>query len=76
MNILFIKIQKFASNIADISLSLSMDLNKEKYVASFKSSLMPLLNSWCDGESFSKICKMTQVFEGTIIRLIRRMDEV
>ena len=43
---------------------------------SFKSSLMDVVHAWCTGAKFSEICKMTDVFEGSIIRAMRRLEEL
>lgn len=32
--------------------------------------------SWCNGATFGEICKMSDVFEGSIIRCMRRLDEM
>ena len=37
---------------------------------------MELTYAWCNGSSFSDICKMADVYEGTIIRCLRRLDEL
>jgi len=31
---------------------------------------------WANGKSFADICKMTNLFEGSIIRCLRRLDEL
>jgi len=35
---------------------------------------MDVVHSWCAGSKFSEICKMTDVFEGSIIRCMRRLE--
>jgi ATP-dependent RNA helicase DOB1 len=34
------------------------------------------MENWCKGCSFAKICEMTTIFEGNIIRHIRRLEEL
>lgn len=41
----------------------------------FKPDVMPIVYAWCKGSKFAEICKMTDVFEGTIIRVMRRLEE-
>ncbi|SGZ02266.1 BQ5605_C033g11199 [Microbotryum silenes-dioicae] len=48
----------------------------DEYVASFKPELMDAVFSWCNGARFSEICKMTDVFEGSLIRVFRRLQEL
>lgn len=35
---------------------------------------MDVVHAWCTGAKFSEICKMTDVFEGSIIRAMRRLE--
>jgi ATP-dependent RNA helicase DOB1 len=37
---------------------------------------MDVVYAWCGGASFSEVCKLTDVFEGTIIRCLRRLEEL
>ena len=37
---------------------------------------MPLMHAWCSGESFSAVCARTTMFEGSMTRHIRRLEEV
>lgn len=46
-----------------------MDLDEDTYVSKFKCTLMDVVLSWAKGASFLQICKMTDVFEGTLISM-------
>lgn len=37
---------------------------------------MDIVFAWCNGASFSDLCKMTDIFEGSIIRCMRRLEEL
>jgi hypothetical protein len=37
---------------------------------------MEVVLQWCKGAKFSEICKLTDVFEGSIIRCFRRLQEL
>jgi ATP-dependent RNA helicase DOB1 len=37
---------------------------------------MPVVYAWALGAKFSQICKLTDVFEGSIIRAMRRLEEL
>ena len=37
---------------------------------------MDVVHAWCTGAKFGEICKMTDVFEGSIIRAMRRLEEL
>ncbi|CAG5133954.1 unnamed protein product [Candidula unifasciata] len=67
--------QDTARRIARISREAKLELDEEVYVDSFRPHLMDVVNAWCNGVSFAQICKMTDVFEGSIIRALRRLEE-
>ncbi|BFZ16903.1 hypothetical protein BsWGS_19942 [Bradybaena similaris] len=67
--------QDTARRIARISREAKLELDEEAYVDSFRPHLMDVVNAWCNGSSFAQICKMTDVFEGSIIRAMRRLEE-
>ncbi|XP_053622157.1 exosome RNA helicase MTR4 [Plodia interpunctella] len=70
------QLQEYARRIAKVSIDAKMDLDEDDYVGKFKSTLMDVVLSWAKGASFLQICKMTDVFEGSIIRCMRRLEEV
>jgi len=37
---------------------------------------MDVTFEWCKGRSFMDICKMTEIFEGSIIRVFKRTEEL
>lgn len=37
---------------------------------------MDVVYRWCNGDSFADICKLTNCYEGSIIRCMRRLDEL
>ena len=69
-------LKQTATTIAEISRDSKIDLNTEEYVESFKFELMPVVYAWSLGAKFSQICKLTDVFEGSIIRSVRRLEEL
>ncbi|KDE07762.1 hypothetical protein MVLG_02032 [Microbotryum lychnidis-dioicae p1A1 Lamole] len=68
--------QEAARRIAKIAIESKLPLVEDEYVASFKPELMDAVFSWCNGARFSEICKMTDVFEGSLIRVFRRLQEL
>ncbi|PQE23902.1 atp-dependent RNA helicase dob1 protein [Rutstroemia sp. NJR-2017a WRK4] len=72
----FKEIQAQARIIAKVSAESKLKMNEEEYVASFKWQLMEVVHVWAQGKSFSEICKMTDVYEGSLIRLFRRLEEL
>ncbi|CAK1362971.1 unnamed protein product [Cercospora beticola] len=70
------EIQAQARQIAKVSMECKVLVNEEEYLQSFKHQLMEVVLSWCNGASFADICKMTDVYEGSLIRLFRRLEEL
>jgi ATP-dependent RNA helicase DOB1 len=46
------------------------------YSQSFRTEMMDVVFAWSQGSKFSDICKMTDIFEGSIIRAMRRLEEL
>ncbi|TKA24691.1 hypothetical protein B0A50_05679 [Salinomyces thailandicus] len=72
----FRDIQAHARTVAKVSLESKVLVNEEEYLGSFKCELMEVVWAWTHGASFAAICKMTDVYEGSLIRLFRRLEEL
>ncbi|KAF9421398.1 hypothetical protein HW555_002613 [Spodoptera exigua] len=70
------QLQEYARRIAKVSQDAKMEIDEDEYVGKFKCTLMDVVLTWAKGASFLQICKMTDVFEGSIIRCMRRLEEV
>ncbi|WAR23229.1 MTREX-like protein [Mya arenaria] len=68
-------LQDTARRIARVSKEAKLEIDEENYVGSFKPEMMDIVHAWCNGSSFFEICKMTNIFEGSIIRCMRRLEE-
>jgi len=68
--------QDLAKRIATVSQEAKLELDESEYIARFKPNLMDVVYSWSKGSSFSDVCKMTDAFEGSIIRCMRRLEEL
>ncbi|TBU31517.1 antiviral helicase [Dichomitus squalens] len=68
--------QEIARRIAKVSKESKLPINEDEYVKSFKVELMDAVVQWCRGASFSDICKLTDQFEGSLIRVFRRLQEL
>ncbi|KAL4418852.1 hypothetical protein ABPG77_002919, partial [Micractinium sp. CCAP 211/92] len=51
-------------------------MDVEEYVDSFSPGLMDVVAAWCRGVPFVTLYKMTDVFEGSLVRAIRRLEEL
>ncbi|KAG8927198.1 ATP-dependent RNA helicase mtr4 [Tulasnella sp. 418] len=68
--------QEIARRIAVVSKESKLPLEEEAYVSSFKVELMDVVMQWCRGAKFGEILKMTDQFEGSLIRVFRRLQEL
>uniref|UniRef100_A0A0L8FQC8 Exosome RNA helicase MTR4 n=1 Tax=Octopus bimaculoides TaxID=37653 RepID=A0A0L8FQC8_OCTBM len=68
--------QETARRIARVSKEAKIEMDEETYVDSFKPHMMDVVNAWCNGAEFAQICKMTDIFEGSVIRIMRRLEEM
>ncbi|EAS33134.3 ATP-dependent RNA helicase DOB1 [Coccidioides immitis RS] len=69
------EIQAQARTVAKIAQESKLAVNEEEYVQSFRWELMEVIYKWAKGGSFAEICKMTDVYEGSLIRTFRRLEE-
>lgn len=68
--------QDMASKIAKVFKECKIELVEKEYVESFRPELMEVTYAWCKGASFTQICKMTDVYEGSLIRMFKRLEEM
>ena len=68
--------QETAKRVAQVSRESKLEVEIDEYVDSLKPHLMDVMSEWVAGASFAKICEMTSMFEGNIIRHIRRLEEL
>lgn len=65
-----------ARRIAKVSKEARLEIDEDTYVERFKPFLMDVVFAWCNGSTFSQLCQMTDIFEGSIIRSMRRLEEL
>jgi len=70
------QMQDMAKQIAKVSKEAKIEIDEEKYISKFKPFMMDVVFEWCKGASFSDLCKITDLFEGSIIRSMRRLEEL
>ncbi|XP_019620531.1 PREDICTED: superkiller viralicidic activity 2-like 2 isoform X1 [Branchiostoma belcheri] len=70
------QMQESARRIAKVSAEAKMSIEEEEYVESFRPHMMDVCHAWSKGATFAQICKMTDIFEGSIIRCMRRLEEL
>jgi ATP-dependent RNA helicase DOB1 len=51
-------------------------MDEDAYVKSFRPEMLDVMYAWAKGAKFSEVCKMTELFEGNIIRAFRLLEEL
>jgi ATP-dependent RNA helicase DOB1 len=70
------QVQAAAKRIAEVSIDCKIEMDPEEYVDKFNPGMMELVYAWVNGARFVDVCTMTKEFEGSIIRVIRRLEEL
>ncbi|KAK2724137.1 exosome RNA helicase MTR4-like [Artemia franciscana] len=70
------QMQDLARRIAKISNDCKLEVQEDEYVEKFKPYLMDVVAAWCKGAPFGDLCQMTDIYEGSIIRCMRRLEEL
>ncbi|ETW50549.1 hypothetical protein PFMALIP_01277 [Plasmodium falciparum MaliPS096_E11] len=70
------QIIKTANHVATKMNECGMNINLKDYIDKFKSAIMPIALLWARGHSFVEILSDSQIYEGSIIRTLRRLDEL
>lgn len=65
-----------ARRIAKVSQESKLPIEEEEYVEQFGPQMIDVVYAWVQGAKFSQICKLTDIFEGSIIRSMRRIEEL
>jgi ATP-dependent RNA helicase DOB1 len=65
-----------ARRVAQAILDSKLPIDVEEYTKKFQPHLMDIVLAWCRGAKFLQICKMSDIFEGSIIRTLRRLEEL
>ncbi|XP_057436615.1 DExH-box ATP-dependent RNA helicase DExH9 [Lotus japonicus] len=76
LDLLFAQLQDTARRVAQLQLECKVEIDVESFVKSFRPDIMEAVYAWAKGSKFYEIMEITQVFEGSLIRAIRRLEEV
>lgn len=70
------QLQDTARKVANICVEAKIELDPDEYVRSFNPELCMVAYEWCAGRKFVDVMNWTEEFEGNVIRVIRRLDEL
>lgn len=65
-----------ARRVGKVAQECRLPLDPEEYVASFRPELMEAVAAWYRGLRFAEVLKLSTAFEGSLVRAIRRLEEV
>jgi len=69
-------VQDAARRVAEVQRDADLDVDVDAFVKGFNPALMEVVHMWCSGAKFREICDVTEVYEGSIVRAMRRETEL
>ncbi|KAJ2906964.1 ATP-dependent RNA helicase DOB1 [Zalerion maritima] len=72
----YAQIREQARIIAKVSQESKLEFSEEEYLNTIKWELMETVHQWANGASFADICKIADIYEGSLIRVFRRLEEL
>ena len=72
----FHALEEVAKGLVTVLNDARIETDENEYVARFDGGLMNVVYSWANGSTFASLTKMCDLFEGSIIRAIRRLSEL
>ncbi|RYH22910.1 RNA helicase [archaeon] len=72
----FRQLQAVAKEVAKVCVEVRLFAEEQEFVDGFVPTLVDVAYAWASGAKFSEVCKLTDVFEGSIIRSLRRLEEL
>lgn len=72
----FRALQTVVKEVSAVCLEVRLFTEEQEYLDSFMPAMVDVTYAWTAGAKFSEICKLTDIFEGSIIRSLRRLEEL
>jgi ATP-dependent RNA helicase DOB1 len=69
-------LQEVARNVAKAKIDSNVPCDEEEYIKSFNPGMMEVSFAWASGSKFIDLCQLTDLFEGHLIRVFRRLEEL
>ncbi|KAA6374174.1 MAG: putative DExH-box ATP-dependent RNA helicase DExH10, partial [Streblomastix strix] len=70
------QLQEKSLEVGQVCKECKMQVEAEEFVNGVRPGLVEAAYQWTKGLKFFDICKLTDVFEGSIVRCLRRVDEL
>eukprot|EP00930_Biecheleria_cincta_P028758 TRINITY_DN20049_c0_g1_i1.p1 TRINITY_DN20049_c0_g1~~TRINITY_DN20049_c0_g1_i1.p1 ORF type:complete len:1065 (+),score=272.73 TRINITY_DN20049_c0_g1_i1:63-3257(+) len=65
-----------ARNVAEVMVENKLPIDVEEYVQKLKPQLMDVVLGWLEGKRFYEIMNQCNLYEGSVVRVIRRLEEL
>eukprot|EP00971_Amphidinium_carterae_P280271 5564195-Amphidinium_carterae.1 len=72
----FEKMKSVARHVGEVMKENKLPIDVDEYVEKVKPQLIDVVLQWLDGKRFHEIMNSCQLFEGSVVRVIRRLEEV
>merc|ERR1711879_669418 len=72
----FDEMKRIAREVAIVMSESRIPVNVEEYVGRLKPQLMDTVIAWLEGQSFCTVTEMCDLYVGSIIRVLRRLDDL
>lgn len=72
----FATIKGIARSVGEIMVECKIPLDVEEYVGKLKPQLMDVVLAWLEGRPFYEIMSQCNLYEGSVVRVIRRLEEL
>lgn len=70
------QLRETARRVGKVQLECKLGVDVEEYVNSFRPDIMEMVFAWAKGAKFLEIMKLGAIFEGSLIRAMKRLEEV
>lgn len=70
------KLKAVCTRVGTVTKESKIPIDVEEYVDSFSPLGMRVTYHWCLGKSFAEVTTLTTMFEGTVVRCFRRLEEL
>lgn len=65
-----------SKRVATVMKEANIVVDVNEYVESFNPVAMRVVYHWCRGKSFDEVCSLSDIFEGSVVRCLRRLEEL
>lgn len=69
-------LQTVCTRVATVKKESGLVIDVEEYVQSFSPNAMQVVYAWMQGKSFAEVCALSELFEGSVVRCFRRLEEL